>query len=59
MNSRETKRIRIYRKENGCVLVDPGLAILKSDTDFDVVNTTDRGRCRGLRCGGVQAGERR
>jgi len=41
MNSRETKRIRIYRKGNGCVLVDPGLAILKSDTDFDVVNTTD------------------
>jgi len=40
MNSRETGYIRIYRKGNGCVLVDPGLAILKGEAPFSIVNTT-------------------
>jgi hypothetical protein len=40
MNSRESNRIRIYRKGNGCVLVDPGLVILSSGQTFTIVNTT-------------------
>ena len=41
MSSRETQRIRIYRKGNGCVLVDPGFAILRQNEDFEIVNGTD------------------
>ena len=47
MNGRETTRIRIFRKGNGLVQVDPAPAILKSEQDFTIVNTTDEAAALG------------
>jgi hypothetical protein len=41
MNGRETTRVRIFRKGNGLVQVDPSPAVLRPNQDFTIVNTTD------------------
>ena len=53
MDGRQTDRIRIIRKGNGLVQVDPSRAILKSRQDFTIVNTTNEDAVLGYDPGAI------